>query len=149
MLSCCSGQATQNVICVRKRSHPDGESCTVPSQKSFWHPPQPITTPDNKEILLCKCFCQENAIENFVCIYDLYFFFMLLNVEFTRINKIPTHNASGVGVTKAPFVNFSVSKIFDLSKVLVAFVESLSYLTGITAAELRRYLPNINVIFNI
>ena len=56
---------------------------------------------------------------------------------------------SGVGVTKAPFVNFSVSKIFDLAKVPVIFFESLSYLTGITAAQLRRYLSNINVIFNI
>ena len=55
----------------------------------------------------------------------------------------------GVGVTKAPFVNFSVSKIFDLAKVPVIFFESLSYLTGITAAQLRRYLSNINVIFNI
>ena len=43
---------------------------------------------------------------------------------------------SGVGVTKAPFVNFSVSKIFDIAKVPVKFFESLAYLTGITAAEL-------------
>ena len=28
---------------------------------------------------------------------------------------------TGVGVTKAPFVNFSVSKIFDLTKVTVIF----------------------------
>ena len=56
---------------------------------------------------------------------------------------------SGVGVTKAPFVNFSVSKIFDLAKVNLRSFESHSYLTGITAAELRRYLSNINMIFNI
>ena len=31
---------------------------------------------------------------------------------------------SGVGVTKAPFANFSVSKIFDLAKVPVRFPES-------------------------
>ena len=54
----------------------------------------------------------------------------------------------GVGVTKAPFANFSVSKIFDLAKVPVRFPESHSYLTGVTAAELRRHLPNINAIFN-
>ena len=54
----------------------------------------------------------------------------------------------GVGVTKAPFANFSVSKIFDLAKVYVRFPESHSYLTGVTAAELRRHLPNINAIFN-
>ena len=54
----------------------------------------------------------------------------------------------GVGVTKAPFVNFSVSIFFDLAKVPVRFPESHSYLTGVTAAALRRHLPNINVIFN-
>ena len=52
-----------------------------------------------------------------------------------------------MGVTKAPFINFSVNKIFDLAKVPVGLVESGSYLTGISAAELRRYLSNINVIF--
>ena len=55
---------------------------------------------------------------------------------------------AGVGVNKAPFVNFSVSKIFDMAKVHVRFFESHPYLTGVTAAELRRHLPNINVIFN-
>ena len=38
----------------------------------------------------------------------------------------------GVGVT-APFVNFSVSKIFDLAKVLLISFESHLYLTGVTA----------------
>ena len=50
----------------------------------------------------------------------------------------------GVGVTKAPFANFSVSKIFDLAKVPLKLFESHLYLTGATAAELRRHLPNIN-----
>ena len=52
---------------------------------------------------------------------------------------------TGVGVTKAPFVNLSVSKILDLSKVPLKLFESHLYLTG---AELRRHLSNINVIFN-
>ena len=56
---------------------------------------------------------------------------------------------SGVGVTKAPFVNFSISKIFDLAKVNHRSFESHSYLTGIAAAQLRRYLSNMNMIFNI
>ena len=55
---------------------------------------------------------------------------------------------SGVGVTKAPFVNFSVSKIFDLAKVHVRFLESHSYLTSVPAAQLRWHLSNINAIFN-
>ena len=47
------------------------------------------------------------------------------------------HSIPGVEVTKAPFVNFSVSKILDLAKVHVRFFESHSYLTGVTAAQLR------------
>ena len=59
---------------------------------------------------------------------------------------LPT--SSGVGVTKAPFVNFSASKIFDLAKVPLRFFESRVYLTGAPAAQLRRHLSNTNVIFN-
>ena len=55
---------------------------------------------------------------------------------------------SGVGITKAPFVNFSVSKIFDPVKVPVRLLASHSYFTGVTAAELRQHLSNINVIYN-
>ena len=54
----------------------------------------------------------------------------------------------GVGVTKAPFVNFSVSKMFDLAKVHVTVFESRSYLTGVTAAGLRQHLSNMNLILN-
>ena len=57
-------------------------------------------------------------------------------------------HTQGVVVTKAPFVNFSASTIFDLAKVTVRFVESHSYLTGVTAAELRQHQSNINMIFN-
>ena len=39
----------------------------------------------------------------------------------------------GVGVTKAPFVNFSANKTFDFVKLPVKFFESLSYLIGVTA----------------
>ena len=56
--------------------------------------------------------------------------------------------SSGVGVTKAPFINFSLSKIFDLAEVPVRLFVSHSYLTGVTAAELRQHLSNMNMIFN-
>ena len=52
------------------------------------------------------------------------------------------------GVIKAPLLNFSVSNIFDLAKVPVTFFESHSYLTGVTAAQLRRHLSNMNVVLN-
>ena len=47
-------------------------------------------------------------------------------------------SVSGVGVTKAPFVNFSISKIFYCAEVNARFVELHSYLTGVTAAERMR-----------
>ena len=53
-----------------------------------------------------------------------------------------------MGVTKTPFVNLSVSKIFDLSNVSVIFFALHSYLTGVTAVELWRHLSKINVILN-
>ena len=56
-------------------------------------------------------------------------------------------SAPGVGVTKSPFVNISVSKIFNLAKVPVILFASHSYLTGVTAAELRQHLSNMNMIF--
>ena len=45
-----------------------------------------------------------------------------------------------MGVTKDPFVNFSVRKIFDLAKVPVRLFVSHSYLTGVAAAELWQLL---------
>ena len=61
---------------------------------------------------------------------------------FWRIHKYPV-----VGITKAKFVNFSERKILDLAKVPLRLFESHFYLTGVTAAELRRHLSNINMIF--
>ena len=40
----------------------------------------------------------------------------------------------GVWVTKAPFVNFSVSEIFDIAKVHVRFSKSHLYFTDVAAA---------------
>ena len=49
---------------------------------------------------------------------------------------------SGMDVTKAPFVDFSVSKIFYLAKVLLRLFELHLYFRGVTAAE----LSSVNVI---
>ena len=56
--------------------------------------------------------------------------------------------AACCGVTKAPFFNFPVSKIFNLAKVSVRFFESRSYLTGVIAAELRRH-PSVQTWYSI
>ena len=64
---------------------------------------------------------------------------------------IKTWNVScitGVGVTKAQFVNFSIHKIFDLAKAPFRLFESHLYLAGATTADLRQHLSNTNVIFN-
>ena len=52
----------------------------------------------------------------------------------------------GAGITKAPFVNFSVG-IFRIYKSLFRFFESRSYLTSVDAAKLRRHLTDMSVIF--
>ena len=65
-----------------------------------------------------------------------------------RQRRLSSVQPPGVGVTKAPFVNFSLSKIVDMTKIHVRFVESSLYLTCVTAAKLRRHLSNINVISN-
>ena len=54
----------------------------------------------------------------------------------------------GAQVTKIPFVYFSVREIFYFAKVPVIFLELLLYLTGVIAAELRRHLSKMKVIFN-
>ena len=58
-----------------------------------------------------------------------------MDVPNSPINKCTL--LSGVGVTKAPFVNFSVSTIFDMGKVHVIFFESHTYLTGVTASDIQ------------
>ena len=70
----------------------------------------------------------------------------LISTRWVRFMLIHQTCSRG-GVTKAPFVNFSVSKIFDLAKVTLELFDSHLCSTGATAAELRRHLSNINVIF--
>ena len=53
-----------------------------------------------------------------------------------------------MGVTKAPFVNFSVKENFALVKERGRLFKSHPHLTDITAAKLRRHLSKINVVFN-
>ena len=60
---------------------------------------------------------------------------------------IHTHYGPGVGVTKAQFVNFSIlGTILIFQNYNMISFESDSYLTDVTAAQLRRHLPNINLI---
>ena len=54
-----------------------------------------------------------------------------------------------MGIANASSVNFSVNRIFNPAKLPFRFFESYSYLTGVTAAELERYLSIIYVIFPI
>ena len=48
----------------------------------------------------------------------------------TSLGQVSRGHQPGVGVTKVPFVNFSISKIFDLAEVPIRFFESHSYLTA-------------------
>ena len=55
----------------------------------------------------------------------------------------------GVGVTKPIFSVPLFSQFFRMVKTLIICMISRWYLTGVTAAELRRHLTNMNVIENI
>ena len=69
----------------------------------------------------------------------------ILDIEMTLVVQMKGSFVLGVGggggVTKASFVNFPISNIFDLAKVLLRLFESHLYLTGTN-------LSNIKVIFN-
>ena len=71
------------------------------------------------------------------------------NLGLYAFSKCP--NTPGVGVTKAPFANFYVKDILDLSKVhtKILLFESYSYMTGATAADLRQHLLNINLRYHV
>ena len=84
------------------------------------------------------------AIWDVVLVYGLYWLFYPYSSRSFHCQWA----SPGVGVTKAPFVNFSVSKIFDLAEVPVRLFVSYSYLTGVTPAKLRQHLSNMNMIFN-
>ena len=56
---------------------------------------------------------------------------------------------SGVGVSKPIFAVPLFSQFFRMIKTLFTCMISRSYLTGVTAAELRRHLTNMNVIEHI
>ena len=69
----------------------------------------------------------------------------------TRYNSLELlvsdrHCSSWVGVTKAPFFNFSAREFFDRAKLHGRFFKSHSYLTDVTPAKLQWHLSNMNVI---
>ena len=53
-----------------------------------------------------------------------------------------------VGVTKAPVIDFSATRNFNLAKVWISYFQPHSYLSGVFAAVLRWHLSNMNVISN-
>ena len=101
---------------------------------------------------LSKFYAIFNKIKHFVpkkhklTIYNAYVCFKYpMELKIMRL-WVKLWNADGhgpgVGVTKAPFVNFSVSTILDLVKLPLRLFEPHLYLTGATATKLRRHLSN-------
>ena len=72
-----------------------------------------------------------------------------VELQYSLRVKSMRFKAPGMELTKAPFIYFCLSKIFDLAKVLVKFLQSHLYLTSATAAQLQWHLSNINMIFSI
>ena len=76
--------------------------------------------------------------------YDCYWGLML-----HRYHVISGNNHAhtwGGGYTKPIFSVLLFSRFFRIIKTHVTYMISLSYLTGVAAAELRRHLANMNVI---
>ena len=91
-----------------------------------------------------SCICGHNFL--ILALYTVYnstcyALTMFTNIQVFCENEMITYQIT-IGVTKDLFVNFSVKKSFNLAKVLVRFLQSHSYLTGVTVAELLRHLPN-------
>ena len=57
-------------------------------------------------------------------------------------------NRPGVRCTKASFVNIPVEEFLFFAKYLLSSLDTFSYLTGFNAAELRRHLSNMGVVYN-
>ena len=100
------------------------------------HQPLVVSPPQgvhNVKLWCFLCKTQEQVVEQMTKLWANCETMMLM---WHHCNVL-AFQSSEVGVTKALFANFSISKIFDLAKVPVRFPESHSYLTGVTAAELR------------
>ena len=63
--------------------------------------------------------------------------------------NVPNGSYTGVRVTKALFVNFSIECLFDLAQVPVRSFRSHYYLTGGIAVQLWWHLSNMKVIYNM
>ena len=91
---------------------------------------------------------QENVICQPECYNEIKGNISHITSSFIKIYNEDRGAQSVVGVTKAPLLNFSISKIFDLAKVPLRLFESHFYLTDATAGELQQNLSNINVMLN-
>ena len=63
--------------------------------------------------------------------------------------NVPNGSDTGVRVTNASFVIFSIECLFDLAKVHVRSLRSHYYLTGGIAVQLWWHLSNMKVIYNM
>ena len=68
--------------------------------------------------------------------------FFKMHFKYHQQNVHHFIHGAGVGVTKAPFVNFAITENFGSAKIQVRYLKSRSLSSGISAA----YLSNMNVI---
>ena len=71
------------------------------------------------------------------------------NPHTTPVRQLIDGCRSGVGVTQAPLVIFSVREIFCLIKISITFNESHSCLTNVAAAKLQCHWSNMNVKYHV
>ena len=63
-------------------------------------------------------------------------------------DELVCSSTSEVEDTSAPFVNFTVSVIHNVTATQITYLKSCSYLTRVPAGKLQRHLSNIIVILN-
>ena len=93
-------------------------------------------------LIFVVCICQQMH-------FVLFFMYIASRaIKYLYLSKLLVSCTSWarVGVTKHPFVNFAVRKIFGLMKMSASLYEWHWYLTGVTAAKLRRHLSNMNAM---
>ena len=61
-------------------------------------------------------------------------------------NADPIHWRIYVALWRDELIIYSVKEMFAFAKIAIRFSELLSYLTGVTTADMLRHLSNMNVI---
>ena len=80
------------------------------------------------------------------CLQEFNFCCTFFSMRFNLWFSLHSETGSGVGVTEAPFITFSVLENLWFAEIWIRFCESWPYLSGVTTAKLWWHLSNMTVI---